>query len=122
MRKNDIQISANFRLYEFESPDTQEVIVHPLLVQKLQQLRERIGRPIHINSAYRTPEHNKAIGGAKNSEHPKGTAADLDCPEGMSIDQFAAECEAVGFDGIGKYHTFVHVDVRGYKARWDERR
>lgn len=121
MRKNDVKVSENFRLYEFESPDTHEVVVDPSLIQKLQELRDRIGKPIHINSAYRTAAHNRAVGGVKDSQHPKGTAADLHCPDGLTIDQFAAHCEAVGFDGIGKYHTFVHVDVRGYSARWDER-
>ena len=48
-----------------------------LLVEKvLDPLREKVGA-IRINSGYRTPEHNKKIGGATNSQHTKGEAADI---------------------------------------------
>ena len=43
----------------------------------LDPLRERYGKPIHINSGYRCPALNKAIGGAKNSQHITGLAADI---------------------------------------------
>lgn len=121
MRKNDIQVSKNFKLWEFESPDTQEVKLNPLLIEKIQALRDRVGVPLQINSGYRTKEHNTKVGGSPKSQHPHGNAGDIDCPNGMTVDELAEHAEAVGFDGIGKYHTFVHVDVRGYKARWDYR-
>ncbi len=43
----------------------------------LDPLRIAFKRPIHINSGFRTPEINKAIGGAKNSQHCLGMAADI---------------------------------------------
>ena len=64
-RPNNIKVSKNFILSEFESPDTHEVILVPLLLERLQKLRDRIERPIIITSGYRTPEHNKKIKGAK---------------------------------------------------------
>lgn len=43
----------------------------------LNYLRDKLGQPIFINSAYRTPEVNKAVGGAKRSLHMQGRAADI---------------------------------------------
>lgn len=43
----------------------------------LQPLREAYGKPIIVTSGYRSPELNKAIGGAKNSQHMRGQAADI---------------------------------------------
>lgn len=119
---NDIKISEHFKLSEFQSGDSQEVKIDSELVAKLEKLRERIGQPIRINSGYRTPEHNKAVGGSYNSQHMKGVAVDIDLPQGLTIDELANMAEAIGFDGIGKYYTFVHLDVRGYHAHWDERK
>lgn len=48
------------------------------LVEKvLDPLREKYGKPITVNSGYRCPELNKAVGGSKTSDHVKGFAADL---------------------------------------------
>lgn len=43
----------------------------------LDPLREAFGKPIIVNSGYRCPELNKAVGGAKTSQHVKGLAADI---------------------------------------------
>lgn len=73
-------------------------------------------KPIKINSAYRTPSHNRKIGGARNSQHLEGRALDLEPPKGMSVEMFFAlirsGAEAMGIGGIGLYKTFVHVDCR----------
>ena len=49
-----------------------------LIENVLDPLREAYGRPIYINSGYRCPELNKAVGGVSNSEHLTGCAADID--------------------------------------------
>lgn len=46
----------------------------------LEKVRELLGHPIVITSGYRSPELNKAIGGAANSAHTRGQAADFICP------------------------------------------
>ena len=78
--------------------------------------------PIYVTSGYRCYTHNKAVGGVKASQHMRGIALDLDCPEGMEYETFYHICDALNPDGgVGKYprHGFVHVDVRGKEARWD---
>ena len=46
-------------------------------IERLDDIRQRYGSPIRINSGYRCPELNKAVGGVSNSQHCKGQAADL---------------------------------------------
>lgn len=49
-----------------------------LLVENvLDPLREIYGKPITVNSGYRCPELNKAVGGSKTSDHVKGFSADI---------------------------------------------
>ena len=92
--------------------------IDPELVRKLQQLRDRIGKPISITSGYRCPAHNRAVGGATQSQHLTGKAADITV-KGMAPAVVADHAEAVGFGGIGRYATFTHVDTRSEKARWN---
>lgn len=118
---NDIKISEHFKLSEFESADTKEVKLDPELIEKLEKLRQRIGQPLIINSGYRTPEHNKAVGGAENSLHVEGKAADIRKVKGLTIDEMGILAEKIGFVGIGLYTWGIHVDVREMYSRWDYR-
>jgi uncharacterized protein YcbK (DUF882 family) len=82
--------------------------------------------PIPILSAYRTPEHNRMVGGARNSQHVQGRALDLRPPKGLSVDAFYALIKRLATSsvpairGIGRYATFVHVDIRpgSHLALW----
>lgn len=104
--------------------------VDPRLVGGLELLRgmvsSHLGRdtPLVINSGYRCPKHNKAVGGAADSQHLKGTAADVRVPAGMTAANFAelaSHVDVFRSGGIGTYvdQGFVHVDVRKGKARWN---
>ena len=115
---NDIKLSPNFTLSEFQCRCCGAVRVDPELVRKLQQLRDRIGKPIAITSGYRCPAHNRAVGGATQSQHLTGKAADITV-KGMAPATVADHAEAIGFGGIGRYATFTHVDCRDKKARWN---
>ncbi|MBR1603383.1 MAG: hypothetical protein IJ667_08085 [Synergistaceae bacterium] len=96
--------------------------VSPLLIEKLEKFREACGnKPMKIGSGCRCAKRNAAVGGTSDSQHVKGTAADVYLVPGLTTDQMAKIAEQVGFDGIGKYRWGVHVDVRGSKARWDYR-
>ena len=80
-------------------------------------LRRITGKPITINSGYRTPSYNTAIGGAKYSQHIEGTAADI-VIENHTPEEVFKLAEYVGFNGRGLYDNFVHVDVRPNEAIW----
>jgi len=91
------------------------------LVVLLESLRaDLLNAPITINSGRRCEDHNVSVGGALNSYHLIGTAADI-VVEGYSpalvflaLDQHPMSERL----GLSQYPTFVHVDVRGYRARW----
>ncbi len=117
---NNIQISKNFKLKEFQCKDGSQLVkIDSQLLHKLQELRDEIGKPIIINSGYRTESYNKKIGGVKNSYHIQGKAVDIRV-NGMKPEQVAKIAEKIGFNGIGIYKTFVHLDVRHIKTRWRE--
>lgn len=97
-----------------------KVIFDSDLIRKLDALREDLGRPIIINSGYRCEQHNQNVGGSPNSQHLYGKAADIRCT-GITPEALARYAGKYGFDGIGLYRWGIHVDVRGYKARWDFR-
>lgn len=49
-----------------------------LCVHVLEPLRAHFGRPVRVNSGYRSPALNRAVGGARNSQHVTGEAADIE--------------------------------------------
>lgn len=86
------------------------------LVTMFEDIRSIYNKPITVISAFRTPEWNRKIGGAKHSQHVQGRALDLKPPKGISIEQFYEDIKyhayAFGIRGIGRYKTFIHVDFR----------
>lgn len=72
----------NFTLKELgltNLSDTKTATALTALVDNvLDPAREALGQPIKVNSGYRSSEHNKEIGGATNSQHCKGEAADIE--------------------------------------------
>lgn len=87
------------------------------LVMILEDVRHQFGKPVTINSGYRCPEHNAAEGGVEDSQHVDGTAADI-AVEDIPAAQVYAYLDPWHEGGLGSYETFVHVDVRGSRARW----
>lgn len=83
------------------------------LAAVFEALRAAVGGPLVVLSAYRTPAHNRFVGGARNSQHVQGRALDLAVPAGWTVDEFADLARRVeGVGGVGIYPTFVHVDTR----------
>ena len=115
------KLSTNFKVREFACSDGSDpVFVAPELVTILQKIRTHFGKPVTINSAYRTPTKNKAVGGATYSQHCYGTAADIQV-SGVTPKVVAAYAETLmpNKGGIGVYSTFTHVDCRETKSRWN---
>jgi zinc D-Ala-D-Ala carboxypeptidase len=102
-----------FNYSEFDSPDVQGSgqLMDKELLDMLDDVRDKFDKPIHINSGFRTPAHNEAVGGAENSSHLKGLAVDIACDN--SIDRFdLINCLLdVGFSRIGVAKTFIHADI-----------
>ena len=77
-KDGDTKLSDNFTVSEFACQDgSDKVLIDTDLVAILQKIRDRFGKPIIINSAYRSAAHNRKVGGVSNSQHVKGTAADI---------------------------------------------
>lgn len=127
----DDYLSPHFRLSEFASHDGSPFSPSALenlrkQAQLLELIRARAGnRPIRITSGYRSPAHNTAVGGATHSQHPLGTATDMNI-SGMSprqttdlITSMIANGELPS-GGLGVYDGWVHYDHRPGNARWAE--
>lgn len=94
------------------------------LATHLEQMREELGgKPLGILSGHRCAAYNKKIGGASQSRHLTGEAADLAVPWGKQDTFYRAALRVPAFKGggIGLYPGGgLHVDHRGYVARWDD--
>ena len=108
-----------FKLEEFDSPDEpgSGKHMHKEILHMLDAVRKDYGKPIKINSGYRTEIRNKKIGGVADSSHLKGLAADISC--GNSFDRFKLLnlLLEVGFNRIGIAKSFIHVDIDKSKSQ-----
>lgn len=122
-----MKLTNNFNLNEFNKHNftLTETVLRNIqeLAKSLQVLRDEVKRPIKITSGFRTAEYNKRIGGASQSRHITGQAADLKI-EGLSPIAIAEIIERLikagkmKQGGLGIYKTWIHYDVRGTQARW----
>lgn len=125
-----MKLTKNFSLSEFDCKDGTPVPKKYIgnaqeVANNLQVLRDVLGVPVRITgSGYRTPAHNKKVGGAKTSQHLTCSAADINA-DGYTPLRLANKIETLikqgkmKQGGIGIYKTFVHYDVRGTAARWN---
>lgn len=86
--------------------------INERLVERLQLLRYKVGKPVIINSGYRCPTHSVRVGGSYNDAHTNGIAADIRV-NGISSVQLARIAEDLNFGGIGIIdNNSIHVDIR----------
>lgn len=116
-----IRLTPHFLLSEFlhaDDPMPPPWILDNLyrLANRLQVIRDLLGKPVIINSGYRSRAHNRQVGGAPNSLHLSGMAADIVVP-GMPAGEVQAFLQGWS-SGMGMYQHFTHVDIRAHKARW----
>lgn len=122
----DAQLSQHFMLSEFRpgQHSYDYIRISPDLIRALEIIRERVGAPLTVTSGYRPIAYNRKVGGVSNSTHIDGLAADI-FVDGMATEELHAICDEVIGDrgGVGFYPTleFVHIDLRGYRARWSGR-
>lgn len=116
-----LQLSESFWSSHFQAPGYPLLRVSPLLVEALEAIKQRAGHPLEILSGYRPPAFNRQCGGASDSLHIDGLAADLRC-QGLEPWELYKVCDKVigGQGGVGYYPQsgFVHIDLRGYQSRW----
>ena len=112
---------SNFSPAEIACRGTGQLKLHPAALDTLQALRDRLGKPLIVRSAYRSPEHNRAVGGATRSKHMEGAAFDIAMSNHDPV-AFEAAARAVGFLGFGFYPRsgFIHVDL-GPARSWGQR-
>lgn len=112
----DVWRWKNFTPEEMASGRGGDILIDTRAMDKLQALRDLMGVPFRINSAYRNPRHNALVGGKPLSRHVKGDAFDISI-HNLDRVQLARYAEQVGFTGMGFYNSFLHVDT-GRKRWW----
>lgn len=136
-----MKLSANFDLDEFTRSDTatskgidntpgEEHIANLIALCKhvLQPLRDHFGLPVKIRSGFRSQALNRAVGGAPNSQHTTGEAADIEIPGVANADIFRYIVKSLPFDqviaellerGDGSA-GWIHVSYSRTKLRYED--
>ena len=123
-----MNLSPNFTLAELTVTDHREFDNSPTqveisnlqrLAQLLEQVKEAIGgKPVMINSAFRSKQVNDAVGSSDRSQHRKGCAADLRVP-GMTPDEVVRAVIAANlpFDQIiREFDRWTHISIPNTEA------
>jgi uncharacterized protein YcbK (DUF882 family) len=96
-------------------PDSARANIVALVEQVLDPVREKLGKPIRVNSGYRCPRHNEEVLGVRNSQHMKGEAADIAPVDSgqvkvESLERMVEMIKRNGkWDQMIVYPTFIHV-------------
>lgn len=113
-----------FNYSEFDSPDVQGSgqLMDKKLLKLLDKVREIVGEPIIINSGFRTPAHNEAVGGKMpddngdgGSSHLKGLAVDIAVRHSRMRFKLISALLEVGINRIGIADNFIHIDIDPFK-------
>ncbi|UOG39692.1 D-Ala-D-Ala carboxypeptidase family metallohydrolase [Leptospira noguchii] len=121
-----MNLSKNFTLSELtvtqtglpNVPDERQIVnLKRLSEEILEPLREAIGKPIEINSGFRSPAVNRKIKGSVTSQHMNGEAADI-CVQGLTTKNIVEEIIKLNLpfhqlinEGTSSGVTWVHVSV-----------
>lgn len=127
-------IAPNFRVDELRSRGDRTCFIHRDILRAVQHLRNEVGRPLIVRSAWRDPAHNTAVGGARTSQHTYGAApelteirvrlspqADLTAGRAIDFDRGYVTLDdvrdmrlftGIGYRQDGRTNWVTHVDVR----------
>lgn len=115
-----VKLSENFNSTEFDCHGKGcccDTVIDLETVDILQEIRNRFGKAVTVNSGYRCKTHNTAVGGASKSKHLSGMAADI-AVSGVEPIEVAKYAESIGVKGIGLYNWGCHIDSRTEKSFW----
>jgi putative chitinase len=122
------KVSKHFTVGEVSHNSKERIMYHPVhranalrLAAELDKVREAWGKPIGVTSWYRPEAVNRRIGGARNSQHLNGSAADI-YPIGGDIWAFQKWLDKFWGGkalGYGARKGFVHLDLRPGRIRWN---
>lgn len=122
-----MNLSKNFTLAEFTTSQTASrrginnapsaTVLDRLknTAEQMEKVRKILGYPINISSGYRSPELNKAVGGASNSQHVLGEAVDFTCPKFGTPPIVIKKLLQydLGFDQIiNEYNSWTHISFK----------
>lgn len=107
-------------------PTAGELMIDEASLDKLQSLRNTLGKPLIVRSAYRSEIHNRRVKGAKASQHRLAKAFDIDMTN-QDPHHFMQVAKALGFTGFGTYpeQGFIHIDTgpaRSWGTPWPRTR
>lgn len=112
----------NFTPSEIACRRSGDLLINYEAMAALQSLRTMWRRPMHIGSGYRSPAHNVAVGGAKDSLHMQGRAYDvlMKGHSDASVVSFLFYAVNAGFRGFGMYldrpTPFIHIDTGRHRT------
>ena len=111
----------NFHPSEIACRGTGKVAFNFEAMDKLQALRVLRNRPLILNSAFRSAEHNRAVDGAPGSKHLTAEAFDVSMSNHNPA-EYERDAKSVGFTGFGFYpkSNFIHADI-GPARSWGDR-
>jgi len=101
----------HFKAGEFACRHCGKVLIESRLIEILEALREHMGKPLVITSAYRCPVHNRRIGGVNNSAHVGGYAVDIKCTNSLDRQKILEFLLSRGVERIGIHPAFIHFDL-----------
>lgn len=104
-------MSEHFKRSEFCCPHCGANNIKDELIDKLEAVRQIYGKPMYINSGYRCPAHNAAVGGVAESAHVDGVAADIGCTFATDRLKLVDIAISKGFRRLGVGATFIHLDI-----------
>jgi hypothetical protein len=115
---------ASFSPREMASKGEGALMTDSNAMDMLQKLRDALGQPMLVTSAYRSPAHNRSVGGARASKHMEATAFDIRM-DNFDPHAFEAAARAAGFLGFGYYPRsgFMHIDTgpaRSWGTHWPQ--